>query len=53
MQRERASIPKVGLVIRSLDDYIEKREKRDKRVRSLQEIPKNLVGNLKPKIPFC
>jgi hypothetical protein len=40
MQRERASIPKVGLIIRSLDDYIEKRVKRDKRVRSLQEISK-------------
>ena len=34
MQRERASIPMVGLVIRSLDDSIEKR------VRSLEEISK-------------
>ena len=38
MQRKRASILKVGLVFRSLDDKIEKRVKRDKRVRSLQEI---------------
>jgi hypothetical protein len=34
MQRKRASIPKVRLVIRSLDEKI---KKRDKRVRSLEE----------------
>jgi len=34
-----------GLVIRSLDDLIQKRVKR---VRSLEEISKNLLGDLKP-----
>ncbi len=41
------AIPKVGLVIRSLDDLIEKRVKRDKRVRSLQEISKKLCEEFK------
>ena len=50
MQREKASISKFGLVIRSLDDSIEKRVKR---VRSLQKISKNLLRNLKPYIPSC
>jgi hypothetical protein len=37
-----------GLVIRSLDDWIEKREKRVKRVISQEENSENLSGNLKP-----
>jgi hypothetical protein len=42
MQRERASIPKAGLVIRSLD--LSKREKSE----ISGEISKNLLRNLKP-----
>ena len=41
MQKERASILKVGLVIWSLDDWIEKR------VSSLEEISKKPFGEFK------
>jgi hypothetical protein len=42
MQRERASIPKVGL----LECFSLVKERKE--VRSLEEISKNLLGNLTP-----